>query len=189
MPSKSKKQQKLFGLALSVKRGDTPKSEVSSDVLKIVDTMSEKNIKKYASTKHDDLPNKSVEESIRKLVKEILTEEEYDYYRDYKAGNIDKATYDKLVKDFQKTVPKSTHPYVKWKDAINKYGSVIIYLNISFSEKDKFKKNYFGIKWDSSKKSWYIEIPKTPAGVKFTDDLKSKVNDKLTPAQNLKFIK
>lgn len=58
MPAKSKQQQEFFGLALSVKRGETPRSEVSDDVLKVVDNMSEKEIEDYAGTKHKGLPNK-----------------------------------------------------------------------------------------------------------------------------------
>ena len=56
--SESEQQQKLFGLALSVKRGNTPRSEVSDAVLKIVDTMSEKKIRDFAKTKHKGLPKK-----------------------------------------------------------------------------------------------------------------------------------
>lgn len=56
--SESEQQQKLFGLALSVKRGDTPRSEVSDAVLKIVDTMSEKKIRDFAKTKHEGIPKK-----------------------------------------------------------------------------------------------------------------------------------
>jgi hypothetical protein len=52
----SEHQQKLFGLALSVKRGETPRSEVGSDVLKIVDEMSMSEIRKFAGTKHKGLP-------------------------------------------------------------------------------------------------------------------------------------
>ena len=48
MPAKSEKQRKLFGLALSVKRGITSRSQVSNDVLKIVDNMSEDQIKDFA---------------------------------------------------------------------------------------------------------------------------------------------
>ena len=33
MPATSQQQQKLFGLALSVKRGETPRSEVSDTVI------------------------------------------------------------------------------------------------------------------------------------------------------------
>lgn len=52
----SEHQQKIFGLALSVKRGQTPRSEVSSEVLKIVDEMSIGEIRKFASTKHAGIP-------------------------------------------------------------------------------------------------------------------------------------
>jgi hypothetical protein len=74
MPAISKQQQRLFGLALSVKKGDTPHSDVSDEVLKIVDTVSEKDIKKYAGTSHSGLPDKKVEEQLRKIVREIIKE-------------------------------------------------------------------------------------------------------------------
>jgi hypothetical protein len=60
--AESEQQQKLFGLALSVKRGETPRSEVSVEVLKIVDTMSEKKIRDFAKTKHEGIPKKKVAE-------------------------------------------------------------------------------------------------------------------------------
>jgi hypothetical protein len=61
--AESEQQQKLFGLALSVKRGETPRSEASAEVLKIVDTMSEKKIRDFAKTKHEGIPKK-VEEAL-----------------------------------------------------------------------------------------------------------------------------
>lgn len=61
--AESEQQQKLFGLALSVKRGKTPRSQVSADVLNIVDTMSEKKIRDFAKTKHAGIP-KTVDEEI-----------------------------------------------------------------------------------------------------------------------------
>jgi hypothetical protein len=64
----SEQQQKLFGLALSVKRGQTPKEDVSDEVIKIVDTMSEKEIKKYAGTSHEGIPKKK-EELAEKVIK------------------------------------------------------------------------------------------------------------------------
>ena len=74
MPAQSKQQQKLFGLALSVKRGDTPRSEVSDDVLGIVDKMSEKEIEDFASTDHKGLPTKKeeIEEILRERIREML---------------------------------------------------------------------------------------------------------------------
>lgn len=56
--SESQQQQKLFGLALSVVRGETPRSEVSKEVLDIVDGMSEKEIRKFTKTAHKGLPKK-----------------------------------------------------------------------------------------------------------------------------------
>lgn len=62
MPAKSQQQQKLMGLALSVKKGDTPASEVSQAVRDMVKNMSKKELEKYATTKHKGLPKK-VEEA------------------------------------------------------------------------------------------------------------------------------
>ena len=62
--AESEQQQKLFGLALSVKRGDTPRSDASAEVLKIVDTMSEKKIRDFAKTPHSEVPKKKVTEAI-----------------------------------------------------------------------------------------------------------------------------
>jgi hypothetical protein len=59
--AESEQQQKLFGLALSVKRGKTPRSEVSQAVLDIVDKMSEKEIRKFAKTKHEGIPKQKVQ--------------------------------------------------------------------------------------------------------------------------------
>ena len=57
--SVSQQQQKIMGLALSVKRGDTPRDEVSKDVLDMVDGMTEKELEDFASTKHKGLPEKA----------------------------------------------------------------------------------------------------------------------------------
>ena len=73
MPATSQQQQKLFGLALSVKRGETPRSEASQEILDIVDSMSEKDIEDFAGTKHDGLPKK-VEAQLREIVREIMRE-------------------------------------------------------------------------------------------------------------------
>lgn len=56
--AESEQQQKIFGLALSVKRGETPRNKVSPQVLKMVDGMSEKQIRDFAKTPHKGLPKK-----------------------------------------------------------------------------------------------------------------------------------
>ena len=56
MPAKSKSQQRLFGMALAVRRGELKRSDVEDSVLDIVDSdMTDKEIEDFASTKHKGL--------------------------------------------------------------------------------------------------------------------------------------
>lgn len=53
MPAKSKAQQRLFGMALAVRRGELKKSEVNDTVLNIVNSeMTDKQIEDFAKTKN-----------------------------------------------------------------------------------------------------------------------------------------
>lgn len=60
MPSKSKSQQRLMGVAYAVKSGDMQLSDVDANyrdkVKDLVDGMSLKDLKDFAETKHDGLP-------------------------------------------------------------------------------------------------------------------------------------
>lgn len=56
MPSKSKAQQRLFGMAYAAKKNDTPKKDMSPEIKKIVESMSKKQIRDFAKTKTSDLP-------------------------------------------------------------------------------------------------------------------------------------
>ena len=60
MPSVSKSQQRLMGMAYAVKSGDMEISDIDpayrDKVKSLSDGMTKKDLKKYASTKHDDLP-------------------------------------------------------------------------------------------------------------------------------------
>lgn len=52
MPAKSQAQQRLFGMALAVRKGEMKRSEVSQSVLDIVDgDMTDKEIEDFAKTK------------------------------------------------------------------------------------------------------------------------------------------
>lgn len=64
MPATSKQQQKLMGLALAYKRGEVSSNQVSDNIKKIANAMSEKELEKYAGTKHKGLPKKVSETSI-----------------------------------------------------------------------------------------------------------------------------
>lgn len=58
MPSKSKAQQRLFGMAYAAKKNDISKKDMSPEIRKIVENMSKKQIKDFAKTKTSDLPEK-----------------------------------------------------------------------------------------------------------------------------------
>ena len=58
MPSVSKAQQRFMGLVHAYKKGEVPASKVSQAVKDAAKSMKKKSTKKFASTKHDDLPNK-----------------------------------------------------------------------------------------------------------------------------------
>lgn len=179
MPSASKKQQKLFGLALSVKKGETPRSEVSDKILKIVDTMSKKDIEKYASTKHDNLPDKKIEEVIRTIVREVLNEEEYDYYKDYKAGSIDWETYQRLSKEFQrKSGSSSSYRKKRQPTVVDK-----VYFDIPYSKKDRYK-NRFILKWSPNVKKWWSPVFDRSGPVYIHKELEPLI-DKKTTSQNI----
>lgn len=51
MPAKSKSQQKAAGAALAAKRGETKKSELKGAPREMVESMTEKELKEFASTK------------------------------------------------------------------------------------------------------------------------------------------
>ena len=97
--AESEQQQKLFGLALSVKRGETPRSEASAEVLKIVDSMSEKKIRDFASTPHSEVPKKKVNEAISRVRPGRRTDTE-SRQREIKKIQTDNAR-EKIGEDFE----------------------------------------------------------------------------------------
>ena len=58
MPAKSAAQQKAAGAALSAKRGDTPKSKLKGASKQMVESMSEKQLEEFASTKRKGKPER-----------------------------------------------------------------------------------------------------------------------------------
>ena len=62
MPAQSKSQQRLFGMALAVRKGELERSKVSKEVLDIVDgKMTNKEIEDFAKTKHKNLKEHLIE--------------------------------------------------------------------------------------------------------------------------------
>jgi uncharacterized protein DUF3008 len=58
MPATSKAQQKAAGAALSAKRGETKKRELKGASKGMYESMSEKQLEEFASTKRKSLPSK-----------------------------------------------------------------------------------------------------------------------------------
>ena len=58
MPSVSKNQQKFMGIVRSIQKGEQPAGKFSKDAQKTAKKMKKSSVKKYAKTKHDDLPVK-----------------------------------------------------------------------------------------------------------------------------------
>lgn len=78
MPAVSKSQQRAAGIALSVKRGDTPESELQGAAKEMYDSMTEKELEDFAETEHKGLPNKKESVVLSKLfhkVREVVREE------------------------------------------------------------------------------------------------------------------
>jgi len=79
MPAVSKAQQRFMGMVHSAKKGDM--ENPSPDVSKVADSMSDKDVKDFASTSHKGLPNKKeeeiqkIKEIIRKIVRERMIDE------------------------------------------------------------------------------------------------------------------
>jgi len=63
MPAKSKAQQRFFGMVRAAQKGEM--ENPSPEVAKTASSMSKSDVKKYAETKHDKLPEKKkVEEGV-----------------------------------------------------------------------------------------------------------------------------
>lgn len=56
--AKSKAQQRLFGMAHAAQKGDIPMNKLGGAAKKIAKTVSVKDVEDFASTKHEDLPEK-----------------------------------------------------------------------------------------------------------------------------------
>ena len=65
MPATSKAQQRLMGLVKAVQAGDVPKGKVTKKIRQLAKSMKEKDVDKYAGTKHKGLPNKVKNENLK----------------------------------------------------------------------------------------------------------------------------
>jgi hypothetical protein len=85
MPAVSQNQQQLFGAALAYKRGET--KDVSDEVKKLANSMSETELKKFASTKHSGLPKKVAKKESEEIV--ISDEKKLEHLKYFNEFNMD----------------------------------------------------------------------------------------------------
>jgi hypothetical protein len=136
MPALSKQQQKLFGLALAVKRGDVPKSDVSDEIKDIVKKMSEKDIKDFADTDTKNLPLKK--ESKKKYKRDY--KKEYEKYGKSEKSKKYRAELNKYNRD------EGTYGNGDGKDASHKGGKIVGFEDES---KNRARKESFEPKMES----------------------------------------
>lgn len=120
MPSVSKSQQRLMGMAYAVKSGDMEISDIDpayrDKVKSLSDGMTKKDLKKYAATKHDDLPETVDEAFIGPFVfNDSMSDEELlgmyngalDGYANYAKGmHYSKSDYKKAYQEIEKILKK-----------------------------------------------------------------------------------
>lgn len=120
MPSVSKSQQRLMGMAYAVKSGDMKISDIDpayrDKVKSLSDGMTKKDLKKYASTKHDNLPETVDEAFIGPFVfNNSMSDEELlgmyngalDGYANYAKGmHYSKSEYKKAYQEIEKILKK-----------------------------------------------------------------------------------
>jgi hypothetical protein len=120
MPSVSKSQQRLMGMAYAVKSGDMEISDIDpayrDKVKSLSDGMTKKDLKKYASTKHDNLPETVDEAFIGPFVfNDSMSDEELlgmyngalDGYANYAKGmHYSKSEYKKAYQEIEKILKK-----------------------------------------------------------------------------------
>jgi hypothetical protein len=120
MPAVSQKQQKFMGLVLAYKRGEIPASKVSKNVKQVADAMSEKELEKFAGTKHKGLPKKVKSEmnmpiqELRKIINTVIS--------DVMNENVDQ---DKEQKEEPKMTAEEKQQYIEAISHFNEYGKSV----------------------------------------------------------------
>jgi len=89
----SKQQQKFFGMAHAMQKGEKVPG-ASKELKKVAKTMSKKDVKDFAKTKHEGLPKKKVKEDITSIA-ELAQLHAMEYMKAHRAGKLDHAMHHK----------------------------------------------------------------------------------------------
>ena len=132
MPSKSKQQQKFMGIVRAIQKGEAPAGKFSKAAQKAAKSMKKSSVRKYAKTKHDDLPKKVKEEKKRDYKAE---------YKKFQSSTKSKKYRAELNKYNRK---KGTYGNGDGKDASHKGGKIVGFesqsKNRGRAEKSRLKK-------------------------------------------------
>ena len=159
MPSVSKKQQKFMGIVRSIQKGEQPASKFSKDAQDAAKKMKKSSVKKYAKTKHDDLPTKK--EGVNKfkklpgkvVAKRMMSIKSLKPYASMIAKKKSVSTidlerelpYDKVsVKDIDKVMKESLSKsqIKKMRDEFDKTGELPPHLKKVVKGKKEFEKKF-----------------------------------------------
>ena len=114
MPSVSKKQQKFMGIVRSIQKGEQPAGKFSKDAQDAAKSMKKGSVKKYAKTKHDDLPvKKESTAAYKKSLEKIVKDKQLKML-----SKKDKETLMKIAKMMKEamTAPQSKAAHKKFKE-------------------------------------------------------------------------
>ena len=137
MPAKSKQQQKFMGIVRAIQKGEAPAGKFSKAAQKAAKSMKKGSVRKYAKTKHDDLPKKVKEEKKRDYKAE---------YKKFQSSTKAKKYRAELNKYNRK---KGTYGNGDGKDASHKGGKIVGFesqsKNRGRAEKSRLKKETISI--------------------------------------------
>ena len=134
MPSVSKQQQKFMGIVRAIQKGEAPAGKFSKAAQKAAKSMKKSSVRKYAKTKHDDLPKKVKEDRNYK--------DEYKKFQSSKKAKKYRAELNKYNRQ------KGTYGNGDGKDASHKRGKIVGFeaqsKNRGRAEKSRLKKEAKG---------------------------------------------
>ncbi len=177
MPAKSKQQQKFMGIVRSIQKGEAPAGKFSKAAQKAAKSMKKGSVRKYAKTKHDDLPKKVKEEKKRDYKAE---------YKKFQSSSKMKKYRAELNKYNRK---KGTYGNGDGKDASHKGGKIVGFeaqsKNRGRAEKSRLKKESLNEKEMSIKDAFQDLVKDHGAKKALVKAFKKKLLKKVTTEAKL----
>ena len=138
MPALSQQQQKIMGMALAYKRGNVSGLEVSPKIKQIASLMSEKELEKYASTKHKGIPKKVGEtkikvEDLKKMVQDAVEEVMQEKFNSKHLTSEQKQQFKEAVSNYNE-YREIIHRSKTLPEVVSKINSIVEFANKNIVE-------------------------------------------------------